>query len=506
MSTIYNDRDVILQATSPRYASLYTGTPVLLLTSNVAVFQVTSGGVATPTSATLTAKLMNMAGTVSWSASGATVTPAGETATVTYASMTGVVCTITAQVTYRGVVYSASYTIVKAVNGTNGTNGNPGTNGIRGSRQFYVTPRTSWSDAVATSTASVDGGPVLADSVVQYDTPGASGFTQTRAWNGSSWVLITQVVDGSLLVTASVLANAIYAGSFTGYTITGSIIQTATSGQRVVINAGAANRLQFYNSSGTLNAEMGGGVATFWATGGGFATSTIQADHAGPLPVITGHGTSAGAGMRGISSSGYGGMFQSTSSFALSLAGGINCSAYSAGTPGRQTMTNDCYPVADNAYELGSASNRWAGITSASAVIVTSDRRSKIDIEDSDLGLDFLLALRPVSYRMRESIKQISRGPEQAGPWLGDLRPEPEVIVTPKPGVRRHYGLLAQDVRQALGNKDAAFWVLTDAEDKNSSQALRYEELISPIIKGMQQLAAEVTSLRAELAALKAKP
>jgi hypothetical protein len=95
--------------------------------------------------------------------------------------------------------------------GTNGTNGN---NGQRGSRTFYVAlsgSTATYSDALATSTASVDGGPVLNDLVTQYNS--SVGFSQSKFWNGTSWSIVNAVVDGNLLVNGTVGAQAIAANS-----------------------------------------------------------------------------------------------------------------------------------------------------------------------------------------------------------------------------------------------------------------------------------------------------
>lgn len=84
-----------------------------------------------------------------------------------------------------------------------------GSEGPRGSMTFYVSGRTSWSDSVAASAASYGSGPRLNDTVVQYST----GYSQTRFWNGSAWVILTQVIDGNLLVRGTVGADAISAGA-----------------------------------------------------------------------------------------------------------------------------------------------------------------------------------------------------------------------------------------------------------------------------------------------------
>jgi hypothetical protein len=56
-------------------------------------------------------------------------------------------------------------------------------------------------------------------------------------------------------------------------------------------------------------------------------------------------------------------------------------------------------PGADNTYTMGKSGRRWSAIWSANGTIQTSDARDKRDIAQSDLGLDFILALRPISYR-----------------------------------------------------------------------------------------------------------
>lgn len=130
-----------------------------------------------------------------------------------------------------------------------------------------------------------------------------------------------------------------------------------------------------------------------------------------------------------------------------------------------------------NSRDLGELATAYRDIFSANAVTVTSDIRTKTDIEDSALGLNFINLLRAVSYR--KIVGQIS------------VSDDGENIQTPVPGVRRHYGLLSQQVKQALDTLnlgDFAGWVLEDINDPDSAQALRYEQFISPLIRATQEL------------------
>lgn len=144
---------------------------------------------------------------------------------------------------------------------------------------------------------------------------------------------------------------------------------------------------------------------------------------------------------------------------------------------GAASFAGGLRPAGDNAAALGASGARWSGIWSATGTIQTSDARQKTDIAPSDLGLDFILALEPVKYRWIEG------GVEDG---------------TPRPGRRIHYGLLAQQVKDALeaaGCEDFAGHVLADPADPESEAGLRYDAFIAPLIAAVQQLAKCVEQL-----------
>lgn len=127
---------------------------------------------------------------------------------------------------------------------------------------------------------------------------------------------------------------------------------------------------------------------------------------------------------------------------------------------------------------------------------VSSDQRQKTDIIDSDLGLDFICNLRPVKYKKTEAgVTEVISNPESKM----DMNP----TVVWRSGLRNHYGLIAQEVKQALDiagvGDQASIWSLADKTDPDSKQALNYEEFISPLIKAVQQLNAKVEQLTQRL-------
>lgn len=77
-------------------------------------------------------------------------------------------------------------------------------------------------------------------------------------------------------------------------------------------------------------------------------------------------------------------------------------------------------------------------------------------------------------------------------------RTAPSLVPDETAGARVHYGLIAQEVKQALDTLSVASfagWGLADPEDEESTQHLRYEEFISPLIKAVQELAERVEAL-----------
>ena len=155
-----------------------------------------------------------------------------------------------------------------------------------------------------------------------------------------------------------------------------------------------------------------------------------------------------------------------------------------AGGTGRCLVgaTGHFRPWAAATYYCGTSAFPWLGVYGKDAYVATSDSRLKTDVVDSDLGLSFIATLRPVSFRWRETGQVDAQGtPSQ------------------RPGVRPHYGLIAQEVRQALdglGHDDFAGYCY-DADD--DTYALRYSEFIAPLIKAVQELAARVEKLEAQL-------
>ncbi len=141
--------------------------------------------------------------------------------------------------------------------------------------------------------------------------------------------------------------------------------------------------------------------------------------------------------------------------------------------------------------KLGSSSARWTQLYADTSTISTSDVNLKTDIVDTPLGLDFIKSLRPIQYKWKKT---------DGG----------------KDGVRDHQGLIAQEVKAILDARsetnasEQAMWCdfsvdgvedeIVDQDDPEKTvkvpaptdQALRYSELIGPIIKAVQELSIQI--------------
>ncbi len=157
---------------------------------------------------------------------------------------------------------------------------------------------------------------------------------------------------------------------------------------------------------------------------------------------------------------------------------------YAYGNWRMSLVSSGLRPYVDNSFDLGATSKRYDDVYATNGTIQTSDERDKIDVANIDYGLNFINSLRPVTYRWDDRSGYT--------------------------GTRTHMGFIAQEVSTALGDDAAtrAVWVDSPVEEyKNADtgemepgverQSLRYEEMIAPMVKAIQELSARVEALEA---------
>jgi hypothetical protein len=118
-------------------------------------------------------------------------------------------------------------------------------------------------------------------------------------------------------------------------------------------------------------------------------------------------------------------------------------------TVGGDSSTCRVLPLTDNVGYVGEATHRWVAIYAVNGTIQTSDINDKTNIISSDLGLDYILKLNPVSYSWK------------------------------KEDGKKHYGLIAQEVEGICD--------FGGINKEDGKYGLNYSEFISPIIKSIQQ-------------------
>lgn len=325
-------------------------------------------------------------------------------------------------------------------------------------------------------------------------------------------------IDGSgrLLVgtSSSSLATKIHVQGSTSPTNA-----TAYDGT-VVVTDGATDHVAFYGHNSSSTGTTNGTVSLTLAPGGnGQYRSQIVAGRDGNfssssenktnLRFLTagGGGESSVERMR-IDSSGYVTIYKNASNLArLNFEASSTRLEYSDATGHLSFYTNSSarvrinygggfVPVTDNSQSLGSSSERWTAVYAVNGTIQTSDLREKTDVATSSLGTDFIKQLRPVSYKFKVGENVVTKDED------GETD-----IVTPRPGERTHWGFIAQEVKEVVDAAGIDFggWVLTDKDDPNSTQGLRYDQFIAPLTAALQEAIGRIETLEAEVAALKAQ-
>ena len=123
-----------------------------------------------------------------------------------------------------------------------------------------------------------------------------------------------------------------------------------------------------------------------------------------------------------------------------------------------------------------------------------SDERTKKDISDNELGLNFIKALKTVKFKKKnpkdweESILENR---------FKDEGKEDEIALS-KDDPKLYRGLIAQDVEKVLADQNIGEW--DGFEDDGGLKRLGYSSLVVPLIKAVQELSARVETLESQLA------
>ncbi len=306
-------------------------------------------------------------------------------------------------------------------------------------------------------------------------------------------------------------------------TVTNGVIDSLEDTEvKIGSSAGATSQSANSVSVGYLSGQTSQGINSVAV--GHLAGQTSQGGYAVSIGVNAGNGTqglnsvsvgrSAGFSLQGENSVAIGSQSGQTSQ-------GSNCVAIGnlAGQTNQPTnstcLGNNAQVTALNQVQLGNSSTTTYAY---GAVQDRSDLRDKADVQDVHLGLEFLEALTPRSYKFdyREDYREhttelqdVVTGQDEDG---NDITEEQEVFVadTRKLGEiehdgthvrsRLHCGLVAQEVKQVMDDLGVDFAGYQDHGIAGGDDVLSigYGELISPMIKAIQELSARVKALESE--------
>lgn len=201
--------------------------------------------------------------------------------------------------------------------------------------------------------------------------------------------------------------------------------------------------------------------------------------------------------------------------------------------------TTTFFPGATNGtVDLGGSSARWKDVWAANGTIQTSDEAAKNSVADSDLGLEFVRALRPVQYKtpggtrphygllaqqVRQALDQlgvddfagyidpaVGAPPASANPFVGNAKEADDAEFDRRvaelgrdlePGEATH---LRKEVA-ADRQRNAAEWEERRRADLAAPKGLRYDEFIAPLIRAVQEQDAVIAEQAERIDALEAK-
>ena len=244
-------------------------------------------------------------------------------------------------------------------------------------------------------------------------------------------------------------------------------------------------------TSGTISGNrISGGTINGTLIGGGSINMTFNITTSMAISASSGNITNA-LGVGSLDSSGTveGSQFKHGSSSSVVGFGSSDVYLRGGGTTDFAAGNNNVSyqtlrPSGYNSKDLGTSGFRWRDIYTVGSVN-TSDITHKKDVEDLELGLDFLNTLNPIQFKWDE---------------MGEV----------EAGIRTHAGFSAQDIEQKLidfgvESKDYALFTnsqITESPEEDPIYGLRSNEFISVLTKAVQELSEKVDSLTARIEVL----
>lgn len=367
-------------------------------------------------------------------------------------------------------VQSTASKLVASVSGTDTITGSlsPSLTAYAAGQMFYFVAAGDNTGAVTLNLNSLgaksvtkDGATALAAGEIK------SGQTVAVIYDGTRFQMINPVAISLTGITSATM-TALGSGA-------GDSVSTGSGNVAVGYNAGTAIST---GDSNTIVGHLAGDAITqgTWNTcvgrGAGGAVTI------GNSNTMVGY-TAGNAITDGASNSALGDTAYYTGNYNNSTCLGAN----SAVTGSNQVQLGDS---STTTYAYGAVQNR-------------SDERDKADIQDTQLGLNFIMALRPRDFRwdMREDYRPPMPAQDASQAQWDAFHEACKLSNLTHDGTHKrtrfHHGLVAQEVKQTMDTLGVDFGGYQDHAIKGGDAvvSLGYEELVAPLIKAIQELKAE---------------
>ena len=357
----------------------------------------------------------------------------------------------------------------------------------------------------ATLTATAFAGPLTGNA----DT--ATALATARAINGVDF-------DGSAAITVTAAADTLTATTLKSTVVTSSLTSVGTLGALTV--SGAINGVPIPTTNGTSNVAIGTDCLSGHETGSDKNVAIgYQAFH-GTLSDASNNIAIGNTAMAFATTgsnqtvSGDNNIAIGVQNFPFLTTGYVNIVI---GKDAGRDITDGAYRTCIGSYAdvtgdygiaigksisaggdtcvIGRSSNQISvDFSSTGTWSQSSDIRKKTDIQSCDLGLSFIDALRTTTFKF----KPAEEYPEEWGHFEDELDDDGEPLERTYPEmdtVTKRYGMIAQEVKEAITEAGADDYFTGWSEDENGCQNLGYGDFVLPLIKAVQELSAKVTAL-----------
>ncbi|WP_291810795.1 tail fiber domain-containing protein [Limnobacter sp.] len=385
-------------------------------------------------------------------------------------------------------------------------------------------------DAVAIGNTAVASG----SQSVAIGVAGASAVDGVAVGKGTNARAAVGSVDGAVAIgrsastgVNSIGATAVGPGSASNGTYTTALGFNASAGSgaegAVAIgrSAAVANN-QLYAIAIGDNSDVLSGAGAAVAIGYATQVSGSNGVGIGRLVTATGSnavsvGDSSDATAADASAFGYLAQARATSSTAIGDSAIVNTTSNQSSAFGAEAsipvgFTNStalgyqATVTGSNQVQLGNSDTTTYAY---GAIQDRSDARDKAEVRDTELGLDFIMGLRPVDFKwdFREDYYQvqvIQEIDEETGEEVEREIRVPLEKDGSKIRSRFHHGFIAQEIQNRIEQSGKDFGGFQDHSLSGGGpvMTLGYEEFIAPLVKSIQQQQAIIDALEARLAAL----